>query len=162
MSRDSSIGRVRSCQQQHLAARRPFGQYIFFTKAVKLPSSSATAAGMKVALALSTRAFWRVVLCARKTFLPAEVTRAVVKKQVLEIKLDDFMNYLPCRDARSSIHFTFCCRLSDYQRHIEFLAYHAALKNGRRLLHLAATRGKPGDTQQGQTDTSIRRMKSKM
>jgi len=98
--------------------------------------------------------FGELCFCApKKHFLRGTYARATVKSEVLEIKLDAFLSFLQTsRDLLQAFTFTFCCRLSDCQRRVEFLAYRGAEERlGRVLLHLAATRGKPSDAVSGQT-----------
>ncbi len=98
--------------------------------------------------------FGELCFCApKKHFLRGTYARAVARSEVLEIKLDDFMSFLQTsRDLLQAFTFTFCCRLSDCQRRVEFLAYRGAEERlGRVLLHIAATRGKPSDALEGQT-----------
>lgn len=98
--------------------------------------------------------FGELCFCApKKHFLRGTYARAAQESEVLEIKLDDFMSYLQeNRDALQAFTFTFCCRLTDCQSRLEFLAYRGAEERlGRVLLHLAATRGVPGETQKNQT-----------
>ncbi len=98
--------------------------------------------------------FGELCFCApKKHFLRGTYARAVIKSEVLEIKLDAFLSYLQTsRDLLQAFTFTFCCRLSDCQRRVEFLAYRGAEERlGRVLLHIAATRGKPSDAIEGQT-----------
>jgi CRP/FNR family cyclic AMP-dependent transcriptional regulator len=99
-------------------------------------------------------AFGEFCFCApKKHFLRGNYARATVKSEVLEIKLDDFMSFLQTsRNLLQAFTFNFCCRLSDCQRRVEFLAYRGAEERlGRVLLHIASTRGKPSDTVSGQT-----------
>lgn len=98
--------------------------------------------------------FGELCFCApKKHFLRGNYARATLKSEVLEIKLDDFLSFLQTsRDLLQAFTFTFCCRLTDCQRRVEFLAYRGAEERlGRVLLHVAATRGKPSGTLQGQT-----------
>jgi CRP/FNR family transcriptional regulator len=97
--------------------------------------------------------FGELCFCApKKHFLRETYARAMFESEVLEIKLDDFMNFLQeNRDALQAFTFTFCCRLNDCQSRIEFLAYRGAEERlGRVLLHLAASRGKPSETRKHQ------------
>ena len=88
--------------------------------------------------------FGELCFCApKKRFYRETYARVVVESEAIEVKLDDFMNYLQDdREALKSLLFTLCVRLSDAQRRLEALAHRGAEERlGRLLLHLATTRG---------------------
>ncbi len=155
--RDSSLGRARSYRKGGTIWQPDDrSDSIFFLLSGQIVVIVSDRSGREVVLAVieAGEPFGELCFCApKKHFLRETYARAVVKSEVLEIKLDDFMNYLQeNRDALQAFTFTFCSRLSDCQRRIEFLAYRGAEERlGRLLLHLAATRGKPSDPQPGQT-----------
>lgn len=98
--------------------------------------------------------FGELCFCApKKHFLRGTYARATLKSEVVEIKLEAFLSYLQTsRDLIQAFTFMFCCRLSDCQRRVEFLAYRGAEETlGRVLLHIASTRGKPSGELENQT-----------
>jgi CRP-like cAMP-binding protein len=155
--RDSSIGRTRNYRKgSSIWQPDDRSDSIFSLQSGQIAVIVSDRDGREVVLAVveAGKPFGELCFCApKKHSLREAYARAAVKSEVLEIKLDDFMNFLQeNRDALQAFTFTFCCRLSDCQRRIEFLAYRGGEERlGRVLLHLAATRGKPSDTQQGQT-----------
>jgi CRP-like cAMP-binding protein len=128
---------------------------IFFLHYGQIAIVSSDRDGRKLVLGVieAGEPFGELCFCApKKHFLRGTYARATVKSQVLEIKLEDFLSFLQTsRDLLQAFTFTFCCRLSDCQRRVEFLAYRGAEERlGRVLLHIASTRGKPSDAVSGQ------------
>jgi CRP-like cAMP-binding protein len=155
--RDNSLGRARRYRKGGSVWKpddRSDG--IFFLQSGQVAIVSSDRDGREIAFGVIKpgEPFGELCFCApKKHFLRGTYARAVVESEVLEIKLDDFMAFLQTsRDLIQAFTFTFCCRLSDCQRRVEFLAYRGAEERlGRVLLHVAATRGKPGDQSEGQT-----------
>ena len=83
--------------------------------------------------------------------LRGTIARAVAGSEAVEVKIEDFMDYLQTNaDALAALVFTFCIRLADAERRIEILAHRGAEKRlGRLLLHLSTTRGETGDAPAG-------------
>ncbi len=128
---------------------------VFFLKSGQIAIIAGDREGREIVLAVieTGEIFGELCFCApKKHFLRETYARAVVKSEILEIKLDDFMSFLQTsRDALQAFTFTFCCRLNDCQRRVEFLAYRGAEERlCRVLLHLAATKGKPDEIRQNQ------------
>ncbi|MEJ7713604.1 MAG: Crp/Fnr family transcriptional regulator [Pyrinomonadaceae bacterium] len=80
-------------------------------------------------------------LCFAASISSGKRSRAHRSSEAIEVDIADFMSYLPERSqCTGGFVFTFCMRLSDAERRIEFLAYRGAEERlGRLLLHLAAT-----------------------
>ncbi len=155
--RDGSLGHSRSYRKgSDVWKPDDRSDSIFFLHSGQVAIVSSDRDGRELALGVieAGEPFGELCFCApKKHFLRGTYARAVVKSEVLEIKLDDFMSFLQTnRDLLQAFTFTFCCRLSDCQRRVEFLAYRGAEERlGRVLLHIAATRGKPSDALEGQT-----------
>ncbi len=159
--RDNSLGRT------HVARKggsiwKPDDRSdgIFFLKSGQIAIVSIDRDGRELVLGVVSAGepFGELCFCApKKHFLRGTYARATLKSEVLEIKLNDFMSFLQTsRDLLQAFTFTFCCRLSDCQRRVEFLAYRGAEERlGRVLLHIASTRGKPSDAIPGQTVLSV-------
>lgn len=128
---------------------------IFFLQSGQVIIIASDRDGREVALAAveAGEPFGELCFCAPKRhFLRGTYARVATESQVLEVKLDDFINYLQENaGALQTFTFTFCCRLSDCQSRVEFLAYRGAEERlGRTLLHLTATRGQRNDEQKRQ------------
>jgi len=155
--RDTSLGRSRRYRKgNNVWKPDDRSDSIFFLRSGQIAIVSSDREGREVVFGVieSGEPFGELCFCApKKHFLRETYARAVIESDVLEIKLDDFMNYLQeNRDALQAFTFTFCCRLSDCLKRVEFLAYRGAEERlGRVLLHIAATRGKPSEKQAGQT-----------
>ena len=129
---------------------------IFFLQSGQIAIVSSDRDGREVVFGVveAGEPFGELCFCApKKHFLRGNYARAAVKSEVVEIKLDDFLSFLQTsREKLQAFTFTFCCRLSDCQRRVEFLVYRGAEERlGRVLLHVAATRGKLSDALVGQT-----------
>ena len=103
---------------------------IFFLQSGQIAILNSDRDGREVVFGVieSGEPFGELCFCQpKKHFLRETYARAVVKSEVLEIKLDDFMSYLQ-KDSNAlwAFTFTFCCRLSDCQTRVEFLAYRGA------------------------------------
>ena len=157
MPRDGSLGHSRSYRKGgDVWKPDDRSDSIFFLHSGQVAVVSSDRDGRELVLGVieTGEPFGELCFCApKKHFLRGTYARAVVKSEVLEIKLDDFMSFLQTsRDLLTAFTFTFCCRLSDCQRRVEFLAYRGAEERlGRVLLHIAATRGKPSEALSGQT-----------
>ncbi|MDQ3324033.1 MAG: Crp/Fnr family transcriptional regulator [Acidobacteriota bacterium] len=121
---------------------------IFFLRSGQIAIVSSDRDGREVVFGVveAGEPFGELCFCApKKHFSRKTYARATLESETLEIKLDDFMKYLQADAvALQAFTFTFCCRLSDCRRRVEFLAYRGAEERlGRVLLHVAATRGKP-------------------
>ncbi|MBA4182503.1 MAG: Crp/Fnr family transcriptional regulator [Acidobacteria bacterium] len=155
--RDNSLGRARRHPKgNNIWKPDDRSDSIFFLHSGQVAVVSSDRDGRELALGIieAGEPFGELCFCApKKHFLRGTYARAVARSEVLEIKLDDFMSFLQTsRDLLQAFTFTFCCRLSDCQRRVEFLAYRGAEERlGRVLLHIAATRGKPSDAFSGQT-----------
>ena len=154
--RDGSLGRARSYRKGgDVWIPDDRSDSIFFLKSGQIAIVASDREGRELVLGVieAGEPFGELCFCApKKHFLRGTYARAVIKSEVLEIKLDAFLSYLQTsRDLLQAFTFTFCCRLSDCQRRVEFLAYRGAEERlGRVLLHIAATRGKPSDVVEGQ------------
>jgi len=157
MPRDGSLGHSRSYRKGgDVWKPDDRSDSIFFLHSGQVAVVSSDRDGRELVLGVieAGEPFGELCFCApKKHFLRGTYARAVTRSEVLEIKLDDFMSFLQTsRDLLTAFTFTFCCRLSDCQRRVEFLAYRGAEERlGRLLLHIAATRGKPSDALEGQT-----------
>ncbi len=155
--RDNSLGRARRHRKGgNIWKPDDRSDGIFFLQSGQVAIVSSDRDGREIAFGVIKpgEPFGELCFCApKKHFLRGTYARAVVESEVLEIKLDDFMSFLQTsRDLLTAFTFTFCCRLSDCQRRVEFLAYRGAEERlGRVLLHIAATRGKPSEAISGQT-----------
>lgn len=157
--RDGSLGRARS-YRKGADIWRPDdrSESIFFLVRGQVAIVSADHAGHEFILGViaAGEPFGELCFCKalknRETF-----ARAVIESEALEIKLDDFTNYLQeHRDALTAFIFTFCTRLSDCQRRLEVLGYRGAEERlGRLLLHLAATRGINAEAKTGWLEVPI-------
>jgi len=154
--RDTSLGRSRRYRKgNNVWKPDDRSDSIFFLQSGQIAIVSSDREGREVVFGVieSGEPFGELCFCApKKHFLRETYARAVIESDVLEIKLDDFMSYLQeNRDALQAFTFTFCCRLSDCLKRVEFLAYRGAEERlGRVLLHVAATRGKPSERRVGQ------------
>ncbi len=154
---DGSLGRAGSFRRgSHIWKPDDRSDGIFFLHSGQVAVISSDREGREIVLGVveAGEPFGELCFCApKKHFLRGNYARAIVKSEAVEIKLDDFMSYLQTsRDLLQAFTFTFCCRLSDCQRRVEFLAYRGAEERlGRVLLHIAATRGKLTDAPPGQT-----------
>ncbi|MCA1622742.1 MAG: Crp/Fnr family transcriptional regulator [Acidobacteria bacterium] len=154
--RDNSLGRVRGVRKGGSVWKpddRSDG--IFFLQSGQIAIVASDRDGRELVLGVveAGEPFGELCFCApKKHFLRGTYARATVKSEVLEIKLEAFLSFLQTsRDLLQAFTFTFCCRLSDCQRRVEFLAYRGAEERlGRVLLHIASTRGKPSDALAGQ------------
>ena len=155
--RDGSLGRVRNYRKGgDVWIPDDRSDSIFFLHSGQVAVVSSDRDGRELVLGVieAGEPFGELCFCApKKHFFRGTYARAVARSEVLEIKLDDFMSFLQTsRDLLKAFTFTFCCRLSDCQRRVEFLAYRGAEERlGRVLLHVAATRGKPSEALSGQT-----------
>jgi len=155
--RDGSLGHSRSYRKGgDVWKPDDRSDSIFFLHSGQVAVVSSDRDGRELVLGVieTGEPFGELCFCApKKHFLRGTYARAVARSEVLEIKLDDFMSFLQTsRDLLTAFTFTFCCRLSDCQRRVEFLAYRGAEERlGRVLLHVAATRGKPSEALSGQT-----------
>lgn len=155
--RDGSLGHSRSYRKgSDVWKPDDRSDSIFFLHSGQVAVVSSDRDGRELVLGVieAGEPFGELCFCApKKHFLRGTYARAVARSEVLEIKLDDFLSFLQTsRDLLQAFTFTFCCRLSDCQRRVEFLAYRGAEERlGRVLLHIAATRGKPSDALSGQT-----------
>ncbi len=156
MPRDASIGKLRRYRKNgDVWKPDDRSNSIFFLQSGQVAIVSSDRDGREVVFGVieAGEPFGELCFCApKKHFFRGTYARAVAPSEVLEIKLNDFMNYLQeNRDALQAFTFTFCCRLTDCQSRLEFLAYRGAEERlGRVLLHLAATRGVPGATEKNQ------------
>ncbi|MBA2620747.1 MAG: Crp/Fnr family transcriptional regulator [Acidobacteria bacterium] len=154
--RDGSLGKTRGYRKSADVWKpddRSDG--IFFLRSGQVAVVASDRDGRELVLGVveAGEVFGELCFCApKKHFTRGNYARATVKSEVVEIKLDDFLSFLQTsRDLLQAFTFTFCCRLSDCQRRVEFLAYRGAEERlGRVLLHVAATRGKPSDALSGQ------------
>jgi CRP-like cAMP-binding protein len=155
--RDNSLGRARRHRKGgNIWKPDDRSDGIFFLQSGQVAIVSSDRDGREIAFGVIKpgEPFGELCFCApKKHFLRGTYARAVAESEVLEIKLDDFMAFLQTsRELIQAFTFTFCCRLSDCQRRVEFLAYRGAEERlGRVLLHIAATRGKLSDALEGQT-----------
>ncbi len=155
--RDNSLGRARRHRKGgNIWKPDDRSDGIFFLQSGQVAIVSSDRDGREIAFGVIKpgEPFGELCFCApKKHFLRGTYARAVAESEVLEIKLDDFMAFLQTsRELIQAFTFTFCCRLSDCHRRVEFLAYRGAEERlGRVLLHIAATRGKPSDALSGQT-----------
>ncbi len=155
--RDNSLGRARRHRKGgNIWKPDDRSDGIFFLQSGQVAIVSSDRDGREIAFGVIKpgEPFGELCFCApKKHFLRGTYARAVAESEVLEIKLDDFMAFLQTsRDLIQAFTFTFCCRLSDCHRRVEFLAYRGAEERlGRVLLHIAATRGKQSDALEGQT-----------
>ncbi len=155
--RDNSLGRLRHYRKGgNVWKPDDRSDSIFFLQNGQVAIVSGDRVGREVVFGVveAGQPFGELCFCApEKHFLRGNYARATVKSEVLEIKLDDFLSFLQTsRDLLQAFTFTFCCRLSDCQRRVEFLVYRGAEERlGRVLLYIASTRGKPDDALSGQT-----------
>jgi CRP-like cAMP-binding protein len=155
--RDNSLGRARRYRKGGNVWKpddRSDGIFFLQSGQVAIVSSDRDGREISFGVIKPGEPFGELCFCApKKHFLRGTYARAVAESEVLEIKLDDFMAFLQTsRELIQAFTFTFCCRLSDCHRRVEFLAYRGAEERlGRVLLHIAATRGKPSDALSGQT-----------
>ena len=155
--RDNSLGRARRYRKGgNVWKPDDRSDGIFFLQSGQVAIVSSDRDGREIAFGVIKpgEPFGELCFCApKKHFRRGTYARAVVESEVLEIKLDDFMAFLQTsRELIQAFTFTFCCRLSDCHRRVEFLAYRGAEERlGRVLLHVAATRGKQSDALSGQT-----------
>ena len=149
--RDASLGRAKEYRRgANIWKPEDRSDSIFFVLSGQVAIISGDRDGREIIHAVIEKGepFGELCFCAPKKHSYRETyARAVAAGKVLEIKLDDFMNYLQAdRDALQAFTFTFCRRLHDCRQRVEFLAYRGAEERlGRVLLHLAATRGNAGD-----------------
>ncbi len=154
--RDGSLGRTHNFRKGSNVWKpddRSEGIFFLLNGQVAIVLSDSDGRELVLGVIEAGEPFGELCFCApKKHFLRGNYARATLKSEVLEIKLDTFLSYLQTsRDLLQSFTFTFCCRLSDCQRRVEFLAYRGAEERlGRVLLHIAATRGKPNDALAGQ------------
>jgi CRP/FNR family transcriptional regulator len=154
--RDDLIGRARRYRKSSDVWKPDDrSNSIFFLQSGQVAIVSSDSNGREVVFGIveAGEPFGELCFCApEKHFLRGTYARALIQSDALEIKLDDFMNFLQeNRVALQAFTFTFCRRLTDCQSRLEFLAYRGAEERlGRVLLHLAATRGKPSDARKGQ------------
>ncbi len=145
--RDGSLGRTRQYRRgANVWQPESRSDGIFFALSGRIAIVSSDRDGREIIHAVieAGEPFGELCFCApKKHFYRETYARATAAGEVLEIKLDDFMTYLQAdRDALLAFTFTFCRRLHDCRRRVEFLAYRGAEERlGRVLLHLAATRG---------------------
>jgi CRP/FNR family transcriptional regulator len=155
--RDDSLGQTRSVRKGGDVWKpddRSDGIFFLQSGQVTIVSSDRDGRELVLGVIEAGEPFGELCFCApKKHFLRGTYARAVAKSEVLEIKLDDFLSFLQTsRNLLQAFIFTFCCRLSDCQRRVEFLAYRGAEERlGLVLLHAAATRGKSSNELQGQT-----------
>lgn len=155
--RDNSLGRARRYRKGgNVWKPDDRSDGIFFLQSGQVAIVSSDRDGREIAFGIIKpgEPFGELCFCApKKHFLRGTYARAVAESEILEVKLDDFMAFLQTsRDLIQAFTFTFCRRLSDCHRRVEFLAYRGAEERlGRVLLHVAATRGKPSDALSGQT-----------
>ncbi|MEJ7862025.1 MAG: Crp/Fnr family transcriptional regulator [Pyrinomonadaceae bacterium] len=153
--RDESIGQTRSYRKGgDVWKPDDRSNSILFLKRGQIVIVSSDREGREVVFGVieAGEPFGELCFCApKKHFFRGTYARAVIKSEVLEIKLDDFMSYLQDdRHALQAFTFTFCCRLTDCQSRLEYLAYRGAEERlGRVLLHLAGTQGKPNEKSPG-------------
>jgi len=154
---DNSLGHARSIRKGGSVWKpddRSDGIFFLVSGQVAIVTSDRDGRELVLGVIEAGEPFGELCFCApKKHFLRGTYARAVIKSEVIEIKLDDFLSFLQTsRDLLQAFTFTFCCRLSDCQRRVEFLAYRGAEERlGRVLLHIASTRGKPSDALAGQT-----------
>ena len=155
--RDGSLGRVGSYRKDNFIWQPDDrSDSLFFLHSGQIAVVSSDRDGREIVLGVieAGEIFGELCFCApKKHFLRGTYARALVKCEAVEIKLEEFLSYLQTsRDLIQAFTFTFCCRLSDCQRRVEFLAYRGAEERlGRVLLHIAATRGKPSETHKNHT-----------
>ena len=91
--------------------------------------------------------FGELCFCSEKGGVRHTTARTVAESEAIEVRLDDFTNYLQQdHEVLEALIFTFCMRLSDAEERVEVLSHHGAEDRlGRLLLQLAASRGKPAD-----------------
>lgn len=119
---------------------------IFFLQRGQVAIVASDVEGRELVLGLieTGEPFGELCFCApKKRFYRETFARALVESEVVEVKLDDFMNYLQAsREALMNFVFVYCVRLTDAQRRLEALSHRGAEERlGRLLLHLATTRG---------------------
>ncbi|MDQ3685467.1 MAG: Crp/Fnr family transcriptional regulator [Acidobacteriota bacterium] len=145
LPRDGSTGRVRR-YRRNADVWQPDDRQdrLYFLRSGQVAVMVGDAEGREIVLRLIEpgEPFGELCFCGghklRETF-----ARAVDASEAIEIDIADFMSYLQSNhNVLAAFVFTFCIRLSDAERRIEFLAYRGAEERlGRLLLHLAATRG---------------------
>ncbi len=154
--RDGSLGKTRAYRKSaDVWKPDDRSDSVFFLRGGQVAIVASDRDGRELVLGIieAGEMFGELCFCApKKHFRRGTYARAAAKSEVVEIKLDDFLSFLQTsRDLIQAFTFTFCCRLSDCQRRVEFLAYRGAEERlGRVLLHLASTRGKPSETVSGQ------------
>ncbi len=154
--RDNSLGRSRGVRKNGNVWKpddRSDGIFFLHSGQIAIISSDRDGRELVLGVIEAGEPFGELCFCAsKKHFLRGTYARATLKSEVLEIKLDDFLSFLQTsRERLQAFTFTFCCRLSDCQQRVEFLAYRGAEERlGRVLLHIASTRGKPSDAVPGQ------------
>lgn len=97
--------------------------------------------------------FGELCFCGGPTKIRRTTALAVVNSTIIEIDVEDFLNYVR-RDVEtlSRMIFTFCIRLADAEQRVEILALRKAEERlGRALLHLGQTRSVDINQNQGQT-----------
>lgn len=149
--RDGSLGQARNYRKgDSIWKPDDRSDSVFFLHSGQIAIISSDRNGREIVFGVieAGEVFGELCFCApKKHFLRGNYARAVIKSELVEIKLEEFLSFLQTsRDLIQAFTFTFCCRLSDCQRRVEFLAYRGAEERlGRVLLHIAATRGKPSD-----------------
>ncbi len=154
--RDESIGRTRRHRKGgNVWKPDDRSGSIFFLQSGQIAIVSSDRDGREFVFGVveAGEPFGELCFCApKKHFSRGNYARVTLESETLEIKLADFMKYLQADAvALQSFTFTFCCRLSDCMRRVEFLAYRGAEERiGRVLLHVAAARGKPSENSKNQ------------
>lgn len=149
LPRDGSLGRVRSfAKGADIWRPDDRADRIYFLEQGQVAVMVGDAHGHEVIMKMITAGepFGELCFCAQENGLFHTTGRAVVPSVALQIRQQDFVNYLQNdREALTAFVFTFCERLSDAERRLEVLTHRDAEgRLGSLLLHLASTPGEKG------------------
>ncbi len=149
LPRDGSLGRLRSfVKGADIWRPTDRADRIYFLEQGQVAVMLGDARGHEVIMKMITvsEPFGELCFCAQENGLFHTTGRAVVPSVALQIRQQDFVNYLQKdREALTAFVFTFCERLSDAERRLEVLTHRDAEgRLGSLLLHLASTPGEKG------------------
>ncbi len=153
LPRDGSLGRLRSfAKGADIWRPADRADRIYFLERGQVAVMMGDARGHEVIMKVITvgEPFGELCFCAQEHGLFHTTGRAVVATVALQIRQQDFVNYLQKdREALTAFVFTFCERLSDAERRLEVLTHRDAEgRLGSLLLHLASTpREKGGEVE---------------
>lgn len=146
LPRDGSLGRVRQYDQgTYVWQAGDRADRIYFLQRGHVAVMVNDPQGREITLqsVLPGEPFGELCYCSPKKGRRETNSRALLNSEVVEISLDDFVDYLQRRgDVLTALMVTFCLRLSDAERRAEILTHRGAVERlGRLLLQLARTRG---------------------